>query len=323
MNVLVNGLGNIGTTLANALLHYKDLLGIHTVMVHKNSSTPWNEQDVELLKARGAIIITLDEALSETQFLFECRSRANDIENLLVRAPQLIGACTQGGEGTFGMPFMSGANDSAILAQKRVHTVSCNTHGIASLLQLFGGQDLENIVSADAVVVRRSDDIANSEKLVGANIVVRHCDETFGTHHGADLHSLFATVGITCDVTTSDITTPSQLMHAVRFAFELKDPSIIGRITPTNTVAFTKKFDSNKIFDLGRRYGNQGRIFAQSILVTPSLLVHGNTVKGWAFVPQEGNTILSTIHAFLLQTGANNIEETMETLRNELVQKYW
>lgn len=323
MNVLINGLGNIGTTLANILLDYKNLLGVNDVMIHKNTSTPWNRLDVELLKARGAKIVTLNEALDETRFLFECRSRANDIEDLLARAPKLLGACAQGSEGTFGMPFMSGVNAKAIIAQKRVHIVSCNTHGIASLLQLFGGQTLANIVSADAVVVRRSDDIANNEKLVGANVVVRHCDETFGTHHGANLHSLFATIGIDCAVTTSDITTPSQLMHAIRFSFEVKDPSIFNHITPNDAVAFTKKFDSNKIFDLGRRYGNQGRIFAQSILVTPSLLIHNDTIKGWAFVPQEGSTILSTIHAFLLQTGASDIDKTMRVLQNELVQKYW
>ncbi len=323
MNVLINGLGNIGTTLANVLLDYKDLLGIDDVMVHKNTSTPWNARDADFLKAYGAKIVKIDDVLDETDFLFECRSHADDIEDLISQAPKLLGVCTQGGEGTFGVPFMSGANNNAVALQKRAHVVSCNTHGIASLLQLFGGQTLENIISADAVVVRRSDDIANNEKLVGANVVVRHCDETFGTHHGADLQSLFATVGINCTVTTSDITTPSQLMHAVRFSFELKDPSIIDEIAPTNTVAFTKKFDSNKIFDLGRRYGNQGRIFVQSILVTPSLLVHGNTVKGWAFVPQEGNTILSTIHAFLLQTGANDIDKTIATLQNGLIQKYW
>lgn len=323
MNVLVNGLGNIGTTLANILLNHKETLGIDDVLIHKNIPKPWNISDLELLQRRGAIPVRIDDAISGIDFLFECRSRATDLQQLIDSAPQLIGACTQGGEATFGLPFMSGVNDLTIVGEKRVHTVSCNTHGIASILQLFGGADLANIISADAVVVRRSDDIANTEKLVGANVVVRHCNETFGTHHGADLHSLFATIGIDCAVTTSDITTPSQLMHAIRFSIELKDSSMIQGISPTDHVAFTEKFDSNKIFDLGRRYGDQGRIFSHSILVTPSLLLTNNTIKGWAFVPQEGNTVLSTIHAFLLQTRNDQTPEIMETLSEALVVKHW
>ena len=54
MNVLINGLGNIGTTLANILLDYRDLLGIDEVLIHKNTPTPWNAQDVVFLESKGA-----------------------------------------------------------------------------------------------------------------------------------------------------------------------------------------------------------------------------------------------------------------------------
>lgn len=323
MNILINGLGNIGTTLANILLDYNNLLGIDDVLIHKNTSTPWNAQDVTFLESKGAKSVGLADALDDVDFLFECRSQAKDLEAIIAQAPNLLGACAQGGEGHFGIPFMSGVNDRVIVGQKKVHTVSCNTHGIASILQLFGGKDLDNILSADAVVVRRSDDIANNEKLVGANVVVRHCDEMFGTHHGADLFSLFQTINVDCSVTTSDITTPSQLMHAIRFSIELKNLSVLDNLSPTSAISFTTKFDSNKIFDLGRRYSTQGRIFSQSILVTPSLLLTNNTLRGWAFVPQEGNTILSTLHSFLLQTRNPNHQSIIETLQRELVQGEW
>jgi glyceraldehyde-3-phosphate dehydrogenase (NAD(P)) len=324
MKVLVNGLGNIGTTLANVLLEFRAELGIDTVYVFKNWPEPWLEQDEELLKAHGAVFCeSVDEALRDSDFLFECRSHASDLDDLIDRSPKILGAVAQGGEGDFGPPFMSGVNAAAIYGEKRVHVVSCNTHGLGSILQLFGGPDLSNLVGGDAVVVRRSDDLSNHEKLVSANVVVRHSDPLYGTHHGADLHHLFATVGINCSVTTSDITTPSQLMHGLRFSLTLNNENIIDRVQAGGAVALTEKFDSNRIFELGRRYGFQGRIFSQSILVAPSLLIHGNTVRGWAFVPQEGNTILSTIEAFLLQTKSPLAGSAIKNVRDLLLQPAW
>lgn len=324
MKVLVNGLGNIGTTLANTLLEFRDVLNIDTVFVYKNRPEPWLDPDEELLKIRGAVFcLSIDDVLPEIDFLFECRSNAFDLEAIIDQSPKLIGAVAQGGEGDFGIPFMSGVNAVAIYGEPRVHVVSCNTHGFGSILQLFGGADLSNIEGADAVVVRRSEDISNHEKLVSANVVVRHKDPLYGTHHGTDLHNLFATIGIDCSVTTSDITTPSQLMHGLRFAITLKNDDVIERIQSGGAVALTEKFDSNRIFELGRRYGFQGRIFSQSILVTPSLLIHGNTVRGWAFVPQEGNTILSTVEAFLLQTKSPQAGAAMQVIKNALLQSAW
>ena len=55
--------------------------------------------------------------------------------------------------------------------------------------------------------------------------------------------------------------------------------------------------------ELGRRSGFQGRLSAHAVVVANDLFVAGASVRGWAFVPQEGNTLLSTVEAFLLQTG--------------------
>ncbi|MBP6563557.1 MAG: hypothetical protein KA214_08810, partial [Neisseriaceae bacterium] len=41
---------------------------------------------------------------------------------------------------------------------------------------------------------------------------------------------------------------------------------------------------------------------AQMIVVTNNLLFSERAVKGWAFIPQEGNTLVSTLCAFLWQT---------------------
>ena len=107
-------------------------------------------------------------------------------------------------------------------------------------------------------------------------------------------------------MTSSDVTTPSQLMHAVRFDVRLREPraatAIAADLAAHPRLATTAKFDSNRVFELGRRYGFQGRLFAHAIVVANDLMIRGRSVKGWAFVPQEGNTLLSTVEAFLLQT---------------------
>jgi len=77
------------------------------------------------------------------------------------------------------------------------------------------------------------------------------------------------------------------------------------------------------IFELGRRYGFMGRIFSHAIVVDNNMLINDKIIKAWAFIPQEGNTILSTINAFLLQTGVKNSENVMDKLENFLLRNSW
>jgi glyceraldehyde-3-phosphate dehydrogenase (NAD(P)) len=95
-------------------------------------------------------------------------------------------------------------------------------------------------------------------------------------------------------------------MHAIRFNVRLRAAraaaDIVADLSAHPRLATTAKFDSNRVFELGRRYGFQGRLYAHAVVVANDLVISGRTVKGWAFVPQEGNTLLSTLEAFLLQT---------------------
>jgi len=338
MNVLVNGIGNIGTTVIQLLLKYKSLLGIRTIYANKNILRPWHISELELLKEQGIIVSTstkerdfewFENVIQNMDYIFECGTNGSGIKNkqLYLSLPNLKGVCAQGSEKGFGQSFMSGINDEIINSQKFVHVVSCNTHGTASLLKTFCGADLKNLVKGDFVVVRRSEDIGNHERLVSANVVARHLDSKIGTHHAIDVVDLFNSLQIKCDITSSDITTPSQLMHAVRFNIELKNKinlTEIDRLISENTfLSVTKKFDSNVIFEQGRRYGFNGRIFSHAIVVSENLLIFENNIKGWAFVPQEGNSILSTLHAFLLQMNHPNEKEIMKKIKADLLKTEW
>lgn len=339
--VLVNGMGNIGTSLINLLLRYQSALEIDQIYAAKRSFHEWQQAELTFLEAKGVKIIAhykdvsnrqnrpvLDDILPGVDYIFEATANGVGMSNLpkYENLKNLKGVCAQGSEKGFGIPFMAGVNEEEVRQEKFVQIVSCNTHGSAALLNAFTGSDLRNLKEADMVVVRRSEDLGNHQRLVAANVVARHLDSRAGTHHSVDVIDLYKTRGIECLLTSSDITTPSQLMHAVRFHIELKSPlkeDVNTLLARQPFLAKTKKFDSNVIFELGRRYGFGGRIYAHAIVLSENLLLTDRSIKGWAFVPQEGNSLLSTLRAYILQGMISNGDEVFERICQDLMQKEW
>ena len=334
MIVLVNGLGNIGTTLCNLLIHFRKELGISRVIAYKNRPVPWQEQDLQLLEMQGVEVVRgngspISEATAfrQANYIFEATSNGFGLKNLpfYQTLKNLEGASAQGSEKGFGVPFITGVNDQKIPGEQFVNIVSCNTHSTATILQALCGPKLENLLDADVVVVRRSEDIGNHQRLVAANVVARHLDPVKGTHHGIDVIDTYESIGISPKLTTSDITTPSQMLHSARFNINLKspvhDPEDLLRKHPM--LSITNKFDSNFIFEAGRRYGFQGRIYEHAIIVMNNLLINPGNIRGWAFVPQEGNTLISTLHSFLLQTNSSQAANTIKLIRSKLLHREW
>jgi len=337
MKILVNGIGNIGSTLLNVLLKYQLELGIEAIYACKRTIAPWTKPELDILTAKGVKICTTSKSSEFPQlysilplinYIFEATPNTIGLEhkNKYKKLANLIGSSAQGSEKGFGISFMSGVNNEVIRGQKFVHVVSCNTHGSAALLRLFSGDKLENLHKADMVVIRRSEDLGNHKRLVSANVVARHLDETAGTHHSIDVIDMFKTIDVECNLTSSDITTPSQLMHTIRFNIELKESlqhSVNSLILMNPLIATTAKFDSNVVFELARRYGFNGRLYSHAIVLSGNFLATDTTVKGWAFVPQEGNSILSTLHAYLLQTNHPNEKMVFSKISNELCRDEW
>jgi len=167
----------------------------------------------------------IEKIISTIDYICDTGKNGSGLQNksLYESLVNLKGCSAQGSENGFGISFMSGMNEKIIQGQKFVHIVSCNTHGTSSLLTTFAGRQLENLEAADMVLVRRSEDIGNHERLVSAYLVARHLDQNLGTHHAIDVCDMFAFQNIKCNLTSSDITTPSQLMHSVRFNIKLKN----------------------------------------------------------------------------------------------------
>jgi glyceraldehyde-3-phosphate dehydrogenase/erythrose-4-phosphate dehydrogenase len=332
VKVLVVGAGNLGTTLTNLLLAHRTLLGIGEVVVRKVRESPaFDGPDLTALADRGARIVraategTARELLASVDYVFDCRKEGAALrdQELYLGLSHLRGVSAQGSETGFGPPFVGGINPRSAAGARLVQIASCNTHATATLLAALGGPGLANLEEADLVCVRRCEDLGARERLVGASVVARHRDPEHGTHHAADAARVFATLDLAPSITSSDVTTPTQLMHALRFHLRLRDArtheQVATALREEWRLATTGKFDSNRVFELGRRYGFQGRLYAHAVVVVNDLHVRDRVVRGWAFVPQEGNTLLSTLEAFLLQTGHPHATEATRKLSQALI----
>lgn len=340
MNILVNGIGNIGTSLLNILNEFKEVLEIENIYALKNTTiSNWNKVELDILSRSGIKICTkhksdfihLESIINNIDYIFDANANSFGLKNKqwYNSLPNLKGCSAQGSEKNFGIPFMSGINDDIIINKKFVQIVSCNTHSLSSIISVFTNNNFSKLIEGDFVIVRRSEDLGNHQRLVSANVVSRHLDKTIGTHHAIDVKDLFNTKDIYLDIQSSDITTPSQLMHTVRFNLKLKDTINISEINKqiqaNKYVSTSSKFDSNIIFDLGRRYSLFGRLYSHTIINDNNILIDtkNNRIKAWAFIPQEGNTILSTIHAFLLQTKPKKAALILDILLKKMIYKEW
>ena len=145
--VLVNGMGNIGTTLVNLLVEYRDVLEIEQIFVAKRSILPWNEVERTFLEERGVVVCSynpigdmplFETVMHEVDYIFEATANGVGLEKLpqYDQLKNLKGSSAQGSEKGYGIPFMSGVNDELLIHEKFVNVVSCNTHGSAAILQL-------------------------------------------------------------------------------------------------------------------------------------------------------------------------------------------
>ena len=170
----------------------------------------------------------------------------NKLENLIVASAQVS-------EHGFGIPFMTGFRELSIKKEKYVHIVSCNTYAIVSLLQAFTGSSISNLEEADFIVVRRSEDVGNHERLISGHVVSRYLINK-GTHHENDALKFYKLIGESTQITSSDITTSSQLFHSLQFRIALKKFSleIQKQLENFPLIAKTSKFNANAIYDLGK-----------------------------------------------------------------------
>jgi len=225
----------------------------------------------------------------------------------------------QGSEKGFGKIFAHDINNHALDKEDFfIQIASCNTHAGASLIKTcaqFGKHG-----KTDLVYIRRANDISQNSGLTPSIEVGEHADWTFGTHHARDVHDLFKTTGKFYNVYSSACKINSQLMHALRFDISvhtnqtLSNNVVLNTFKENNKIALTHHKTSNKIFSYGREFGYYGRILNQVVVPRHTLGIQhinqgvpefsegfNNTynIRGFAYTPQDGNSLLSSVSAAL------------------------
>lgn len=341
ISVLVNGTGTIGEPLISLLLGVKDKLGIDEVVFYKHTPRLTDRPMLKDLIRRGGklcveeqkradfealgveVAYSFTEALNNASVVADATKEGvglrNKQEYYSKVEDKVKGFLAQGSESDFGVIYASGINDEIFTSGDRpkyVQIASCNTHASAAAVKHFGLMEGNSVKRVNLTLIRRASDVSQ-EKSVPAPTVTEYKYGEFGTHHAKDVYRLFKTLGQELDIFSSAMKVNTQYMHSLQGHFEMEKPvtreQILDIIESTPQLAGTEKTSVNRVFSFGRDHGYYGRILNQLVVVKPSVKVNENHLYFWGFVPQDGNSILSSVQAILYYL--YDVEEVKERMR--------
>ena len=256
-----------------------------------------------------------EEAIERATVVIDCTPKGIGHENKHKYYEKFAipgkGYLAQGSEDGFGLKYARSINDKALKKNNNqfVQVVSCNTHTIASLTNTIAITESENnLLEGRFVCIRRASDISQTSAYIPAPEVGRHNSDKFGTHHAQDASHVLQTMYYYLKIYSSAMKINSQYMHAIRFSMTLKEkltaPDVIERFREDQFVTLTRHKTANKVFSYGRDHGFYGRIYNQVVINRDSVhVMHTNPgetkVMGFAFTPQDGNSLLSSAVAVL------------------------
>ncbi len=345
--VLVIGTGTIGEPLIGLLCNFKAQLGIDEVLFHKRTPLLTDRSKVTDLLSRGARLVTdkervkgfedmglrvdtvTEEAMTAAKVVVDCTPSGNKMKEQWYSKyednTELFIA--QGSEFGFGKPYARGINDEVLEVgkDKYLQVVSCNTHNLSVLINLFGLGDEgpDNLEEGRFVCMRRSNDISQDDKFMPSPQVGGHKDARFGTHHARDAWHLYQTKGEQYDLNlfSSALKVNTQLMHVIHYGMKVRKPvtkeELVQRVVDNDRVAVTHKTTANSIFSFGRDHGFCGRILNQSVIPTDTVHVSedGRNISGFCFTPQDGNSLLSSVAATVWGLYPETYDKIVQCLR--------
>ena len=344
--VHVVGTGTIGEPLIGLLCDFRDVLGVDEISFHKNTPMTLDRPKVLDLIRRGARLATNDdrfdgfntlgikpeftteEAIDRATVVIDCTPSGVGHKNKTRYYERFLhntnGFIAQGSEFGFGKMYARGINDEALVQDEDrfIQVVSCNTHNLAGIIKTLAMDDApeDNLISARFVVIRRSNDISQTDGFVPSPQVGIHRDDRFGTHHARDAHLLFKTIGLDLNLFSSVIMVNTQFMHVLHFHLTLKEPTslqkVIARVDANMRIATTDKLDACAVFSFGRDHGHFGRILNQTVIAVPTLQVSsdGQEITGFCFTPQDGNSLSSSIAAMEWLLYPHSYESKIQSL---------
>lgn len=348
--VLIVGTGTIGAPLGAFLARHKRVLGIDEVLFHKHKANIEDAARISQLIKTGAKLCvdekswrgfrkiglkhsyTTNQALEIASVVIDCTEAEIAFSNKASLYKQhedhLLGIIAQGSAEGFGAPYIYGVSDELLDVNKKyIQVLSCNTHNIVVTLQTLGFDDnrVPIFEYADFVCLRRDSDISQSpNEAISSPVVENHKDPLCGTHHAKDAQRIFKEIlGYELPIFSSAIKLNSQYMHSVRFRIKLHQEitikDVLKKIKANKHIALTYRNNTGQVFAFGREHGHYGRILNNTVFVLKTLeVVDGNTIIGWSFTPQDGNSLISSIAATLFYLYPYNYKKIMMRLNKYL-----
>lgn len=346
--VLVVGTGTIGLPLIGLLARHKQKFGIDSVLFNKNTPLKHDSAQIKQMVKLGANLVTdkekfedfkdlglnplcsKEEAIEQSTVIVDCTPKGVGLRNKKEfynkYKDKVKGFVAQGSEFGFGKPFARGISELT-KDDQFVQVVSCNTHNIVAIVK-----SLENnissvipggIFSGDFICMRRSSDISQDTGFVPSVFVGKHDDPEFGTHHAKDAFRILKDEFPHIKLFSSAVKLNTQYMHAIRFSIcvdhigEKNTEWAIERFRKNPFIAITSKVSSNSVFSFGREFGLYGRILSQTVVVEPTVMVRKieptrYMVTGFAYTPQDSNSLLSSIYATLFFLDPETAEEKIK-----------
>lgn len=347
--LLIIGTGTIGEPLIGLFSRMKEQLGIDEVIFHKRTPLKHERPKVNSLIEMGASLAvdeitteefmalghtpdyTYEEALDKSSVIIDCTPSGNVNKSTTYKKFKDKLFIAQGSEKGFGMPYALGVNDDKLVTSDTnfLQVVSCNTHTIARLLKTLSGNSLHRVLQGDFVCIRRANDLSQDGGFIPSIACGKHSDENFGTHHARDVSDLF-NYTFPLPIFSSAVKANTQYMHTIRFSISLDETvtneEVLTRIVQDKYVASTLKKTTNSVFSYGRDHGFYGRLYNQAVICMPALSIsHFNEatrIAGFAFTPQDGNSLLSSVAASLYgfygKEYKNFLSPLSEYIRNEV-----
>ena len=352
--VLIVGTGTIGQPLVSLFSKFRRQFDIDEVIFHKHTPRSSDLSLLQEFQKAGAKLAydpkkreefrkmgiegdyDFESAIEQADVVIDCTPKSNGMKN----KTQFYNAhkddtnlfLAQGSESDFGPIYVHGINDPIISEgkEKFVQVASCNTHAMAIILktlgQSTGTKSNEKLIlkKAEFNLLRRDNDISQKSGFSIAPEITVPKDPIFGTHHAKDINRLFESINEKFPVFSSAIVIPTPFMHTMHFSLELEKPidkdQLYSNVNSNELIIKTNKTAQNLIFSFGRDFGFQGRILNYAVLVLPSLHILGNTIRGYSFTPQDGNSLISSIQA--TTTSLSQKSEKEEPNVTDILQDY-
>ncbi len=232
VKVAINGYGNIGKRVADAVAKQDDMKLVGVSKTRPNFEAfiavargyplyVAEKEGIDSFKAAGLDVAgTTGDMLKEADVVVDATPEgmgAKNLENLY--KPAGVKAIFEGGEkhAAIGASFNAYCNYESNIGKDYVRVVSCNTTGLCRTL--YAIDKVAGIKKVRAVLVRRAADPGQVKK-GPINAIVPN-PPTVPSHHGPDVN----TVVPDWDITTIAVLVPTTLMHEHNIMIEVERPT--------------------------------------------------------------------------------------------------